>query len=166
MTQTRSKEETWQLASNVLTFFAIALSLLSLAGIYLAGPLVSLLAPDLVTIAGKAELTEKLTMIMLPFLVLISLSAVIMGMLNTKGRFFVPAIASSFFNLGSIIGGVSLAVILPHYGQPAITGMAFGTLFGGMLQLGIQLPSLKKTGFTFMSAYSISAIRGSDAFSS
>jgi len=146
----RTKEETWRLASNVLCFFAIALSLLSLAGIYLAGPIVSLLAPDFNLIAGKAELTEKLTMIMLPFLVLISLSAVIMGILNTKGHFFIPAIASSFFNLGSIIGGVSLAVILPQYGQPAIIGMAFGTLLGGMLQLGIQLPSLKKTGFTFL----------------
>jgi putative peptidoglycan lipid II flippase len=146
----RSKEETWQLASNVLTFFAIALSLLSLAGIYLAGPLVSLLAPDFNLIAGKAELTEKLTMIMLPFLVLISLSAVVMGILNTKGRFFAPAIASSFFNLGSIIGGVSLAMILPRYGQPAIVGMAFGTLLGGMMQLGIQLPSLKNTGFSYI----------------
>ena len=66
------------------------------------------------------------------------------GMLNTKGRFFVPAIASSFFNLGSIVAGTGLAFILPRYGQPAITGMAIGTLVGGILQLGIQLPSLKK----------------------
>jgi putative peptidoglycan lipid II flippase len=146
---TRSKEQTWRLAANVLTFFAIALSLLSLVGIFLAEPLVHLLAPDFVEVPGKTVLTATLTRIMMPFLVVISLAAVVMGMLNTKGRFFVPAIASSFFNLGSIIGGVSLALILPRFGQPAIVGMAIGTLIGGLLQLLVQLPALHDTGFRY-----------------
>jgi len=146
----RSKEQTWQLAANVLVFFGVLLSLISLLAIYLAGPIVTLLAPDFAEISGKFELTRKLTMIMLPFLIFISLSAVVMGILNTKGRFFVPAIASSFFNLGSIVGGVSLAFLLPrHFNQPAIVGMAIGTLIGGILQLAVQLPTLRKIGFTF-----------------
>ncbi|MBA3006890.1 MAG: murein biosynthesis integral membrane protein MurJ [Proteobacteria bacterium] len=145
----KTQEETWRLASNVLVFFAILLSLLTLLGIFMAGPLVSLLAPDFSKIAGKAELTATLTMVMMPFLVFISLAAVVMGMLNTKGRFFVPAMASSFFNLGSIVGGVSMAWLLPRYGYPAIVGMAIGTLVGGILQLGVQLPALFKTGFRF-----------------
>jgi putative peptidoglycan lipid II flippase len=57
--------------------------------------------------------------------------------------------ASSFFNLGSIVGGVTLAWILPRYGYPAIVGMAFGTLIGGVLQLAVQLPALFRTGFRF-----------------
>lgn len=145
----RTPAETWQLAANVLNFFLILLSLISLLMIYFAGDIVSLLAPDFALIGGKMELTVKLTRIMLPFLVFISLSAVVMGILNTKGRFFVPAIASSFFNLGSLIGGTSLAFILPRYGQPAIVGMAIGTLIGGLLQLGIQVPTLLKTGFRY-----------------
>ena len=145
----KTQEETWRLASNVLVFFTILLSLLTLLGIFMAGPLVSLLASDFSKIAGKAELTATLTMIMLPFLVFISLAAVVMGMLNTKGRFFVPAMASSYFNLGSIIGGVTLAWILPRYGYPAIVGMAIGTLIGGILQLAVQLPALFRTGFRF-----------------
>lgn len=145
----RTQEETWRLASNVLVFFTILLSLVTILGIFMAGPIVSLLAPDFAKVDGKAELTATLTMIMLPFLVFISLAAVVMGMLNTKGRFFVPAMASSFFNLGSIVGGVSLAWILPRYGYPAIIGMAIGTLIGGILQLGVQLPALFKTGFKF-----------------
>ncbi|MGB3224775.1 MAG: murein biosynthesis integral membrane protein MurJ [Desulforhopalus sp.] len=145
----RTKEETWKLASNVLTFFLIFLSIITLLGVFFAGSIVSLLAPDFSLIEGKTALTEKLTRIMLPFLVFISLSAVVMGILNTKGRFFVPAIASSFFNLGSIIGGTSLAFILPQFGQPAIVGMAVGTLIGGLLQLGIQIPSLRGTGFRY-----------------
>lgn len=146
---TKSREETWRLASNVLTFIAVLLSVITLLGIYFSGSIVSLLAPDFDLIAGKSELTRKLTVIMLPFLIVISLSAVVMGMLNTRGRFFIPALASSFFNLGSIIGGTSLAFILPRYGQPAITGMACGTLIGGILQLGVQLPSLYKTGYRY-----------------
>jgi putative peptidoglycan lipid II flippase len=145
----RTQEETWRLTSNVLTFILVLLSIFTLVGIFFAGSIVSLLAPDFNLIAGKSELTTKLTQIMLPFLVFISLSAVVMGVLNTKGRFFVPAIASSFFNLGSVIGGTSLAFLLPHFGQPAIVGMAIGTLIGGMLQLGIQLPSLFKTGYKY-----------------
>ncbi|MFT5698110.1 MAG: putative peptidoglycan lipid II flippase [Desulforhopalus sp.] len=146
---TRTTEETYRLASNVLTFILLLLSFLTLLAVYSAEPLVHLLAPDFSLISGKAELTEKLTRIMLPFLVFISLSAVVMGMLNTKGKFFIPAMASSFFNLGSIIGGVSLAYILPKYGQPAIVGMAIGTLIGGLMQLGIQIPALLQTGFRY-----------------
>ncbi len=152
----RTKEETWRLASNVLTVMLILLSLLTILAIIFAGSIVSLLAPDFSLVAGKTALTELLTRIMLPFLVFISLSAVVMGILNTKGHFFVPAIASSFFNLGSLIGGTSLAFILPHFGQPAIVGMAIGTLIGGLMQLGIQIPSLGKTGFRYRPTFDLS----------
>ncbi|CAG37128.1 murein biosynthesis integral membrane protein MurJ [Desulfotalea psychrophila] len=145
----KSLDQTWQLASNILSFFAVALSLIVLLGIFCAAPLVDLLAPGFALTAGKSELTVTLTRIMLPFLVCISLAAVVMGILNTKGRFFVPAIASSFFNLGSIIGGTSLAYILPEYGYPAIAGMACGTLIGGLLQLAVQIPSLYRLGFRY-----------------
>lgn len=145
----KTQEETWRLASNTLTFFAVALSVLSVIGVFFADSIVHLLAPDFDLIAGKTALTTKLTRIMMPFLVCISLAAVVMGMLNTKGKFFVPAMASSFFNIGSIIGGVSLALLAPKYGQEPIVGMAVGTLIGGALQFAIQLPSLLKTGFRY-----------------
>ncbi|MBI5559523.1 MAG: murein biosynthesis integral membrane protein MurJ [Deltaproteobacteria bacterium] len=144
----KGEKATWRLANNVLVFFAILLSLVTLAGIVFAGPLVRLLVDaEFVQVPGKVELTRTLTIVMFPFLLFISLSAVVMGMLNTKGRFFVPAMASSFFNMGSIVGGVSLAFILPMFGYPAIMGMAFGTLIGGVLQLGCQLPALLRAGF-------------------
>ncbi len=145
----RSKEETWRLASNVLVFFGILLSILTLMGILFADSLVNLLASSFAEIEGNRELTTLLTRIMLPFLIVISLAAVVMGILNSKGKFFVPAMASAFFNLGSIVGGVSLALLLPRFGQPAIMGMAIGTLLGGILQLSIQFPTLAQTGFKF-----------------
>jgi putative peptidoglycan lipid II flippase len=145
----KGKEATWKLASNVLVFISILLSLITLAGIFFAPYIVRLLAPDFALVAGKSELTALMTQIMFPFLVFVALSAVVMGILNTRGKFFVPAMSSSFFNMGSIVGGTSLALLLPKLGYPAIVGMAWGTLIGGSLQLAMQLPTLKKLGFRF-----------------
>ncbi|MDX9834489.1 MAG: murein biosynthesis integral membrane protein MurJ [Desulfobulbus sp.] len=151
----RGEEATWQLAGNVLVFFSLLISGLTLAGLYWAEPLVNLLAPDFSLVSGKTELTVKLTRIMFPFLLFVSLAAVVMGVLNTRGRFFVPAMSSTFFNLGSIVGGLSLAWLFPRIGQPAIAGMAWGTLIGGALQLGMQLPTLRRVGFRLRLAFNL-----------
>jgi len=144
---TRGEQETWRLANNVLAGIVVVLSCITLAGMLLAGPLVTLIAPDFAAVPGKAELTRWLTIIMFPFLIFVSMAAVVMGILNSKGKFFIPSLASSFFNLGSIVGGVGLALTLPRFGQPAIVGMAIGTLVGGFLQLACQVPALRRTGF-------------------
>ncbi len=152
----RGKVETWRLANTVLVFFAILLSIITLVGIIFARPLVSLLVGDeFARVTGKVELTSTLTAVMFPFLIFVSLAAIVMGILNTRGRFFIPSLSSAFFNLGSIIGGVSLSLILPIYGYPAIMGMAIGTLIGGLLQLCGQFPTLKKTGFRFRPTFNL-----------
>ncbi len=140
-------EATWRLANNVLLCLTLLLSLITLLGMVFSEEIIRIMAPDFGRVAGKIALTRLLTNIMFPFLVLISMAAVVMGILNTKGRFFIPAMASTFFNLGSIVGGVLLAWWVPSFGQPPIVGMAIGTLLGGFLQLAIQLPSLKRSGF-------------------
>jgi putative peptidoglycan lipid II flippase len=108
---------------------------------------VELMAPDFGLVPGKLQLTWTMTRIMFPFLLLVSLAAVVMGILNTKEKFFVPALSSSFFNLGSIVVGVGLALLLPHFGVSAIVGMAWGTLAGGLMQLLIQTPQLRRVGY-------------------
>ncbi len=143
----RSNEETWRLVGNIFVFFTLFISALTLVGLYWTEPIVNLLVPDFALIPGKTELTIKLTRIMFPFLLFVSLAAVVMGILNTRGRFFVPAMSSTFFNLGSIVGGLLLAWLFPRFGQPAIAGMAWGTLIGGALQLLMQIPTLFKVGF-------------------
>lgn len=145
--QRRGSEQAWRLANNVIVCFTLLVGGISLLGIFFSPQLVELMAPDFGLVPGKLELTWTMTRIMFPFLLLISLAAVAMGILNTRGKFFVPALASSFFNLGSIAVGVTLALVLPRFGVPAIEGMAWGTLVGGALQLLVQTPQLRRVGF-------------------
>src|SRR5471030_272736 len=87
---------------------------------------------------------------MFPFIALVSLAALVMGMLNAKNVFGVPAMASTFFNIGSIIAGVSLGWWFdPHFGRRALLGLAIGTLVGGALQFLVQTPTLWRINYRF-----------------
>jgi hypothetical protein len=117
----------WRLANKVATLTIVFLSAVTLIGILIAPLLVKIFANGFFLIPGKAELTILLARIMYPFIILVSLAALVMGMLNAKNVFGVPAIASSFFNLGSITGGVAIGWWLdPHFGQKALIGLAIG----------------------------------------
>jgi putative peptidoglycan lipid II flippase len=138
----------WRLANKVATLTALVLGALCIAGMVFSNQLVATLAPGFD--AEKAALTAQLTRIMFPFILLVSLAALVMGMLNSKSVFGMPAMASSFFNLGSIVGGVTLGFwIDPHFGPHALVGLAVATVFGGALQLAVQLPSLTRLGYRF-----------------
>ncbi len=138
----------WALANKVATLAAVVLGALCVLGIVFSPQLVATLAPGFDP--AKAALTVTLTRVMFPFILLVSLAALVMGMLNAKNVFGMPAMASSFFNVGSILGGVVLGYWLdPHFGPLALTGLAIGTLFGGALQLGVQLPHLHRLGFRY-----------------
>ncbi len=128
----------WRLANKVATLTTIVLSAICVLGIMFSPQLVAALVPGFDP--DKAALTVTLTRIMFPFILMVSLAALVMGMLNAKNVFGMPAMASSFFNIGSIAGGVLLGAWLdPHFGPRALIGLAFGTLIGGALQLGVQL---------------------------
>ncbi len=146
--QTEGDQSAWCLASKVATLTTVFMSAVTLLGVLFAPYLIGLLAPGFNP--AKAELTILLTRIMFPFILLVSLAALVMGMLNAKNVFGMPAMASSFFNLGSIIGGVGIGYLLdPTFGTQSLIGLAIGTLVGGFLQFAVQLPSLRKVGFRF-----------------
>ncbi|MEQ1861801.1 MAG: murein biosynthesis integral membrane protein MurJ, partial [Chthoniobacteraceae bacterium] len=148
--ETEGDASAWKLASKFATLTAVFMSGVALLGVLLAPVLVRIFAPGFFNVPGKAELTIELARIMYPFILLVSLAALAMGMLNSKNRFGVPAMASSFFNIGSILGGVALGWWLdPSFGERALVGLALGTLIGGAMQLAVQLPSLHRIGFRF-----------------
>src|SRR6266446_2620489 len=146
---TEGDESAWRLANKVATLTAVFMSAVTLLGIVFAPQLVDLLTwwswpPD------KTELTIWLTRIMWPFMLLVSLAALVMGMLNAKHVFGPPAMASRYFNLGSIIAGVAIGYWLdPHFGARSLVGLAIGTLIGGAWQMIGQFPSLWKVGYRF-----------------
>src|SRR5262249_51018708 len=114
------EREAWRLANLVNNGLIIVLSVIAVLGIILSPEIVALLIRDAKIEPAKAQLMTdlaiKMTRILFPFLLMVSLAAVAMGVLNTKGRFGVPASASTMFNVGSIIGGLACAFLLaPEY---------------------------------------------------
>ncbi len=145
---TEGDRSAWTLANKMATLTAVFMSVVVILGILLAPWIIKLLVPwwD----PEKIALTVLLARIMYPFILMVSLAALVMGMLNAKHVFGIPAMASSFFNLGSILGGVGFGWWMdPSWGERALIGLALGTLVGGFLQLVIQFPSLVKVGFAF-----------------
>jgi putative peptidoglycan lipid II flippase len=138
----------WRLANKVATLTLLVLGALCVLGMVFSAQLVALIAPGFDT--SKAELTALLTRIMFPFILLVSLAALVMGMLNAKSVFGRPAMASSFFNIGSIVGGVALGWLIdPAFGWKSLIGLAIGTLIGGALQLLVQIPPLMELGYRY-----------------
>ncbi|MFD0892914.1 murein biosynthesis integral membrane protein MurJ [Luteolibacter ambystomatis] len=148
-------ESAWPLAAKMLTLVGMAMAAVSLLGILFSPQLVHLLTA-LDGTAGKARtfspddiaLTIQMTRIMWPFMLLVSLAALVMGILNARNVFGIPALSSCFFNLGSIIAGTGIGLWLdPHHGPKTMIGMSIGVLAGGLGQLVCQLPSLRRLGF-------------------
>src|SRR5678815_4030956 len=100
---TGGQERAWRLGRNVITVMIVVTGLLAVVGMLFAAPLVRLYAGDFDAVPGKLELTIRLTRIMFPFLVLVSVAAVLMGMLNALHRFFIPALSPAMFNVATIV---------------------------------------------------------------
>jgi putative peptidoglycan lipid II flippase len=147
---TRGKKEAAALANLVATAILVIVGLFCLLGMIFAPYIVRLLAPGFSEVPGKFELAVTMTRIMFPFLLLVALAAQAMGMLNACNQFAVPALASTFFNFGSVCGGLALGYWAgPLFGFEPIEGMAFGVVLGGILQVAWQIPSLEKSGFRY-----------------
>lgn len=140
-------EAALRLANLVVNFLLVVVSTLCVIGIIAAPLIVRVLAPGFAQVPGKIEITTLMTQIMTPFLVLVSLAAAVMGILNTRRIFFIPAVAPAMLNIGLIASGFLVAPLCPRIGLPPIVGMAFGALLGGLGQLLVQLPALRAQGF-------------------
>ncbi|RCK78042.1 MAG: putative peptidoglycan lipid II flippase MurJ [Candidatus Ozemobacter sibiricus] len=141
------REPAFRLANVTLSVLTIVLGGLSGLGILLSPWLVGLLAPEFAATPGKTEVTILMTRIMFPFLLAISLAAITMGVLNSLGAFFAPAIAPVFLNLAMIVAGFTLCPWFAAAGHPAIVGMAVGAMLGGILQFAVQVVPLWRRGF-------------------
>ncbi len=143
------RERAWRLASSVINALLLVTGAIVLIGIVFAEPLVRLYASDFANVPGKLELTIYLTRIVFPFLTLVAIAAALMGMLNSLGHFFIPALSPAMFNVAVVVLSLTLIPIAPSLGLQPITIVAFATLVGGLGQLAIQWPPLRREGFRY-----------------
>ena len=137
-----SEAEMWRAAnavmSGVLVFSAVVIALV-LAGLSLA------LATT--QFDAKTRLMLELLRVMFPYMGLVCLAAVFMGVLNARGHFFIPALGAALLNVVMI---ASVFLVAPEFGptlDTQIFALAFGVLVAGVAQAGFQLPSLKREGW-------------------
>ncbi|MEK7698293.1 MAG: murein biosynthesis integral membrane protein MurJ [Nitrospirota bacterium] len=142
-------EEAKRLVRIIFTSITIFVGLICVLGIIFAPAIVTAIAPGFLNMPDKFSLTVLLTRLMFPFLLFISFAAIVMGALNTRRIFFIPAVAPAMLNI-TIIAAVLL--LAPGMEQPIIA-VAIGVAIGGLVQFAFQLPSFFKNGYSLTPQY-------------
>jgi putative peptidoglycan lipid II flippase len=136
----RSEEQARAFVGRLVATFAALLAVLTAAGIVLSPWLVRLLAGQYRATPGKFELTVLLNRWIFPYVLLVSLAALCQALLNAHRRFAAAAAAPILLNLCMIFAALAVA---PRLQEPTYA-LAGGVLLGGVLQIAIQLPQLRR----------------------
>jgi len=147
---TSGKPAAWRLGNHVVNALLIVTGALVLLGIVFAEPLVTVFTAEQFSLSpDQIPLTVQLARIMLPALTFIAVAAAFMGMLNSLHHYFIPALSPAMFNVVTIICAFALVPIMPMFGLEPIVAIAIGTLLGGVAQLALQWPMLRREGFAY-----------------
>ena len=139
---TTDEPEVKRVVDAVSSALGLALLALVTVGILGAPLIIRLFAPGFVADPAKFDLTVTLLQLCFPYLLFISLTAMVGGLLNTYGRFGVPALTPALLNVSFILATLWLA---PRLDQPVLA-LAYAVLLGGVLQLGVQLVAAHRIG--------------------
>ncbi|MCB9061155.1 MAG: murein biosynthesis integral membrane protein MurJ [Halobacteriovoraceae bacterium] len=133
---------------SVFCLLFLITSFLGICFFIFSDELVLLMAPKFVENQEQFILCSNMIKVMSPFLMLISLAALWMGVLNTLKIFFTPALAPAFFNVVMILAIIFLPEILKDkFGTHPALALSLGVLAGGIVQLFFQFPLILKRGF-------------------
>jgi putative peptidoglycan lipid II flippase len=141
------KKEAFRVASTLLFLITLVLGAVTALFIIFAGPLMSLFAPGFDDQPMLRDLTVVLAQLMFPIVVLLALSGLVVGMLNSFEHFAVPALAPVAWNLVIIAALVGLVPVLPD--DDEIYAYAIGILAGTVVQFLLPLPWLRGRGGHF-----------------
>jgi putative peptidoglycan lipid II flippase len=136
----RGDQETLLLIDHVTSIFALVLFAVTAIGVAMAPLLVWISAPGFAADAGKFELTIQLTRITFPYIFFMSLVALAGGILNTMSRFALPAFTPVLLNVSFI----AMALFAVPYFDPPVLALGWAVFLGGVLQLAIQIPALRR----------------------
>src|SRR5438046_7343368 len=136
------RKDAWEFANAMLTLLTILLTVITVAVVVFSPLMVRFFGSGFSETPGKLELTSTLNRIMFPYIFLVSLSALSMGMLNSLQQFATPAFGPVLLNLAviafSFFGGL--------FGD-VTKALAVGVVVGGVFQLSIQIPALLRSGW-------------------
>ena len=138
----RDTAEVRVLIDRVAGTLALVLAGLTLVAVVAAPLLILLFAPGFHADASRYDLAVDMLRLTFPYLLFISLTACAGGILNSYGRFAVPAFTPVLLNLALIGAALWLA---PRMDEP-IVALAWGVLVAGIVQLAFQLPALARLG--------------------
>ncbi|MBF0310378.1 MAG: murein biosynthesis integral membrane protein MurJ [Magnetococcales bacterium] len=138
-------EETRRVAQSVFTVLGLVLVLVVVVAQIAMPMLILVAAPGFSGDPAKFQLTVDLTRITFPYIFFISLVALAGGILNSHHRFAVPAATPILLNVCIIAAAM---VLSPRMERPA-EGLAWGVFLGGVTQLMLQFPALRRIGVPF-----------------
>ena len=138
----RGEAETRELVAATAGALGCVLVCVTVLGVVAANALVWAFAPGFAGDDARGPLTGEMLRITFPYLLFISLTALAAGVLNSYGRFAIPAVTPVLLNVALIVAALLIA---PRLDQPAL-GLAWGVLAGGVAQLLLQLPFLAALG--------------------
>jgi putative peptidoglycan lipid II flippase len=131
------------LIDHVTGTLAAILLVLTSVGIFAAPLVLSIFAPGwLADDRPEFNLSAGMLRITFPYIMLISLTALAGGILNTFERFLIPALTPVLLNLSLI----AAALLLADHLEVPVTALAWGVLAAGLAQLLVQIPALKRLG--------------------
>lgn len=146
--KTESTERARNLVNSFYSILLILLSVLTTLGVLYSDEFLRvLLSPEFMSNAEKMVLTEHMAKIMFLFIFFISSFAFVMGILNSLGDFFWPAIAPTFWNIAMVISTIWPTRWLPDSYAKYGDQLAWGVVVGGFLQVAVLIPSLIKKGY-------------------
>jgi putative peptidoglycan lipid II flippase len=134
------------LIDRVATLLAWVLVATCIVGVLLAPWMVWAMASGLQKDAQGYNAAVVMTRFMFPYIGFMSMVALASGVLNTWKRFAVPAATPVLLNVAMISAAWLLAPWFKAQGIEPIYAMAVGVMVGGMLQLGIQVPVMRRMG--------------------
>ncbi|MCM8783626.1 MAG: murein biosynthesis integral membrane protein MurJ [Candidatus Omnitrophica bacterium] len=140
----RKEFNEYQRLVNALFKIAVLILLtVSILGIIFSPFIVSIIAPGFKLTLNKYQITVSLTRIIFPYIFFIGLTSFFMGILHSHQLFASSAFSPCMLNLALIMGAVWWVKYIGVY------GLAWAVILGGILQVLIQIPSLKRTNFKF-----------------
>lgn len=138
----RGQQELKDLVDHVTGTLTLVLSATTAVGILAAPLLIGLFAPGFLEQHDRFDLATRMLRLTFPYLLFISLTALAGGILNSMGRFAIPAFTPVLLNLSLIGAALWLS---PYFSEP-VTALAWGVLIAGMSQLAFQIPFLWRLG--------------------